>query len=570
MISDGLVAPALIAAALHLVEGQVETPPAEVWFREEASARGLRFEHATGHAKEHLMPEISAGGAAWLDFDSDGDLDAYFVQGGVLGSGGRGRDGAPNQLFRNLGDGRFEDVTAGSGAEDRRYGSGVATGDYDADGRVDLYVTNVGRDSLLRNLGDGRFLDVTEAAGLGDEGWGSNAAFVDLDRDGDLDLVVTRYVNWSRENAPQCFDESGRPEYCSPMSFNAPARDLVYRNVGDGTFEDISQSIGFGAGFGNGFSVVPTDVENDGWPDLFIANDGMPDQFWGNERGERLRGNAVLLGVAVDLSGKAKAGMGAAAADLDGDGAEDLLVGNMVDETDSLYRNAGGYFEDQTAASGLAALSRPWTRFGIGFADFDRDGFLDLFEANGKVAREGRVHSADPYAEPNLLLRGRPDLRFEEVEPRGGTEPLLVATSRAAAFGDFDNDGRVDVLVVNRDGPAHLLHNVAAGNGGWIGFKVVTAGGRDALGARLRALVEGRWITRFVRSAYSFQAANDPRVHIGLGDASTIERVEVHWPHGPVSRPAECFAGMPDGRYIELVEGRGSPCPESPLPGGAR
>ena len=523
----------------------------EPWFREAAMERGIDFVHESGHGEHYLMPEIMAGGAALFDMDGDGDLDAYLVQGGSL-------KGAPrhfNQLYRNDGSGRFENATAGSGSADGGYGMGVASGDYDGDGDTDLYVTNVGANALLQNDGQGSFTDVTAPARVGDRSWGAGAAFLDYDGDGDLDLFAANYIDWSLEARKECANSLGGPDYCSPRDYNAPVRDLLYRNNGDGTFDDVSAAAGLDAAFGNGLGVVCGDFDGDGRTDIFVANDSVMNQLWVNRGDGTFADEALLRGCALDESGIAKAGMGVSAVDVDDNATLDLLVVNLESETDSFYRNQGTYFTDATAAAGLAWGSHLYTRFGVGILDFDNDGRLDLYAANGRIDRgSSPVRAADPFAEPNLLLSGRPAGRFEEVLPRGGTSELLVTTSRAAAFGDVDDDGGIDVLVVNRDAPAHLLLNRAADRGGWIAFRVLNERGSDALGAVVTFAVGNAKKTREVRTAYSYLAANDPRIHVGLGAAAEASAVVVRWPGGP----SESFGAFEGGRTVTLRQGSGT------------
>ncbi len=563
---------ALLAAGTLVSRPAISEDP---WFREEAAARGLLFEHRSGHRDRYLMPEIMAGGGALCDLDGDGDLDAYLVQSGGLEVPAARRP--PNRLFRNRGEGMFEDVTETSGAGHRGYGTGVACGDVDRDGDIDLYVTNVGANALLRNDGatgtGGRFsfTDVTAGAGVGHDGWGASAAFFDYDGDGDLDLFVTNYLRWSADHEIDCFDDRGRRDYCSPNNYSSPAPDVLYRNEGGGpdgriSFTDVTRETGLDAVFGNGLGVLPGDFDGDGRSDLFVANDGMPDQLWINSPGGRFRDQALLWGCAVDLEGQPKAGMGVAAADIDDDGDLDLLVCNLVNESDSLYLNAGGYFRDHTAASGLAGVSRPFTRFGVAWRDFDNDGILDLFEANGRVARKGPPLAADPMAEPNLVFRGLGGGRFAEVRPRGGTAEPLYATSRAAAFGDVDGDGGVDVLVVNRDAPAHLLRNVVPRRGHWLALRLLNEHGSDALGATVEVAAGDRTFRREVRAASSYLASSDPRLHVGLGPADRVRRVAIRWPDGE----RECFGPFAAGGEIVLRIGTGRACGDQTRPPDAR
>jgi enediyne biosynthesis protein E4 len=524
------------------------------WFEECAGERGLEFEHRSGHRDRFLLPEIMCGGAALFDMDGDGDLDAYLVQAGSL-PGTEDRPG--NRLFANRGDGRFDDVTKGSGAEVGGYGMGVAAGDYDDDGRTDLYVTNVGRNALLHNEGGGRFADVTARAGVGDENWGSSAAFLDYDADGDLDLFVVNYVRWSRAAEHDCDAPRGGADYCSPRSYGAPTPAVLYRNDGGGRFTDVSLAAGLHTAFGNGLGVVCGDFDGDGREDVFVANDGTPNQLWMQRADGTFEDRALACGCAMDMDGMAKAGMGVDAADVDDDGDLDLLVANLAGETDSLYRNQRGQFADRAATAGIAAATSPFTRFGIGLVDFDDDGFLDLFVATGRVTRSTDP-TADPYAEENLLFRGSAGGRFAEVLPRGGTARRLVFTSRAAAIGDVDGDGALDVLVVNRDAPAHLLRNVVPHRGHWLSLRVEEKSGRDALGAVVSLQAGGRRITRTVHSAYGYCTANDPRVHVGLGAATAVTDVEVRW----VGGAREAFDVTGCDRVLTLKRGTGRPVPE--------
>lgn len=491
------------------------------------------------------------GGAALFDMDGDGDLDAYLVQSGSVADPSSKGDG--NRLYRNRGDGAFDDVTVGSGTQAAGYGMGVAAGDYDNDGDLDLYVTNLGPNVLLRNEGAGRFLDVTARAGVAGDGWSASAAFVDYDADGDLDLFVVRYIDWSAGTEKQCFSLTGVPDYCSPRNYDAPTSSLLFRNNGNGTFTNASASAGIQGAAGNGLGVVAADFDEDGRVDLFVANDGTPNHLWTNLGSGRFAERALVSGVALDQDGRAKAGMGVHAADVDGDGDQELLVVNLDGESDSFYRNERQFFVDDTAAAGLRAISRPFTRFGMALLDFDNDGMLDLYEANGRVGMQSERFSEDPYAEPNLLMRGMPNGTFEAVQPQGGTARPLVATSRAAAFGDVDNDGGIDVLVVNRDAEAHLLRNVVARRGHWITLRVVEEHGRDAIGAELTIATGSRKIRVDVRAAYSYLASNDPRVHVGLGSATRVEEVAVRWPDGR----QELFGPFPVDRAVTLRQGEG-------------
>ena len=536
------------------VEPTANVAEAAPWFEEVAAESGLDFVHDSGHRDRYFIPEIVSAGAALFDMDNDGDLDIYLVQSGEIQAAAAKRP--PNRLFRNRGDGNFDDVTEASGAGDRGYGMGVATGDFDNDGRIDLYVTNLGANALLRNVGDGRFTEVTAEAGVAGGTWSSSAAFLDYDGDGWLDLFVVNYIHWSPDVEIECYVAAGRSrlDYCGPVAYRAPARDTLYRNLGDGTFRDVSKAAGLASTSGNGLGVVTGDFDGDFRQDIFVANDGLPNQLWLNQGNGTLSDHALLRGVAVAENGKVKAGMGVASEDIDDDGDLDILVVNMKGENDTLFVNEGAFFVDGTARFGLTKITPGFTRFGLGFVDFDNDGRLDIYEANGRIRWHSQLWADDIYAEPNIVMRGTADGRFTELEPRGGTRELLVATSRAAAFGDIDGDGRVDVLVANRDGPVHLLHNVAPA-GHWLELRVFDTHGRDALGARVTLRVGSRRLRRDVRTASSYCAANDPRVHIGLGAETDVTDIEVRWPDGrhEAFSPAETL-----DREVTLRQGEGT------------
>lgn len=523
------------------------------WFEEVAASRGLDFMHRSGHETRYLLPEIMGGGAALFDMENDGDLDLLMVQSGRLSAAPSGTP-AGHRLYRNRGDGSFEDVSTDYGvAGIAGYGMGVATGDYDNDGDVDVYITGYGSNVLLQNDGRGRFADVTRKAGVAASGWSTSATFVDVDADGHLDLFVVRYLDWTPDRERECFSLTGQVDYCAPKNYDAPTTDVLFRNNGDGTFTDVSRPAGLGAAVGNGLGVVADDVNGDGRPDLFVANDATPNHLWINRGNWRFEETAMMAGVAIDQDGAPKAGMGVHAADVDDDGDNDLIVMNLDTESDSFYRNEGRFFVDATTSVGLRVVSRRFTRFGAALLDFDNDGRLDLYEANGRVGLQSETFGPDPYAEPNLLFRGLPSGAFEEVTPRGGTVTPHIATSRAAAFGDLDNDGGLDIVVANRDGTPHLLRNIVPGRGHWLLLGVLERAGQDAIGARVMIDAGGRQIRRDVRTGYSYLAANDPRVHVGLGTVSSVDAVTVTWPDGVQER----FGPFDADRVVELRRGAG-------------
>jgi enediyne biosynthesis protein E4 len=485
-----------------------------------------------------------------LDFDGDGLLDIYLVQGGSVHPGSTNVLG--NKLYRNLGNGQFEDVSESAGVGDTGYGMGCACADYDGDGNIDIYVTNVGPNVLYRNNGDGTFTDVTEPAGVGDPSWGTSAAFFDYDLDGHLDLVIANYIHWSPEREINCFSRGGLRDYCSPLNYESPARDTLYRNRGDGTFENVTVAAGLDQAFGTGLGVVCADFTGNGLPDIYVANDAMPNQLWVNQGNGRFTEEAMIRGCAVNAVGISEAGMGVVAVDLHQNGALDLFITHLVGEANRLYINADGYFIDQITRKGPGARSWPYTGFGVGFFDFDHDGHLDLYVANGRVKYgQQQLDPNDPYAEPDNLFRGLGGGEFEEILPHGGTHPALVAAGRGAAFGDLNNNGRIDIVVSNRDGPVHLLMNRAGAHGNWIQFRVLNRKGTDAIGARLRIETAGKTAWGQVLPNQGYCSSNDPRVHFGLGETTEVDQVTVFWP----DQSEQTFGPLAAGVFHELRQG---------------
>ena len=531
-------------------------PPEPRWFSEEAAGRGIDFTHHSGFDGRPMMPEMIGGGAALADVDGDSDLDLYLVQSGRVDRTLPAEE-SQNHLYLNRGDGYFDRVEDAAGAGDRGYGMGVAAGDYDNDGDIDLYVTNLGSNVLFQNDGAGQFTDVTAQAGVGDPGWSTAATFLDLDADADLDLFVVNYINWAPEIEQDCYGKAFVATYCGPTAYDVPAMDRLYRNNGDGTFTDITHDAGINVAFGNGLGVVGADFNDDGLTDVFVANDAMVNQLWLNLGDLRFEESCLLWSCAMDSDGIEKAGMGVASADVDNDGDSDLLVVNLHGQSDSFFRNEGTYFADATRLAGLGTPSMRYTRFGVTLADFDNDGSLDLYEANGNVGLTEPVEDGDGYAEPNVLYRSEIDegnIQFEEIKPQGGVSPPLIHTSRALAVGDVDEDGGLDLVVVNRDAPAYLLVNRAT-RGNWVRFRVLTASGRDAHGATVSATVNTARMRRDVQPSASYLASSDPRVHFGLGSETETRDVVVRWPGGE----EEAFGDFGEGATYELLQGSGKP-----------
>ncbi len=540
------------------------------WFTDLAQQTGLDFVHVNGMSGERYFPEVMPPGVGLLDFDNDGDLDVYFVQGQILG--GKTADQTlvsppgplQGRLFRNdlrlNADGtrtlRFVDVTAQSGIRATAYGMGVAAGDIDNDGWVDLYLTNFGSNQMYRNNHDGTFTDVSHTSGTDAVGFAVSASFVDYDRDGWLDLYVGEYVDYRVASDRKCTDLTRTPTYCPPQVY-APLPDHLYRNNGDGTFVDVTGRALIGRQFGRALGVVAADFNNDGWSDIYVANDGSENLLWINQRNGTFRNDALLAGVALTGEGHAEASMGVDAGDFDNDGDEDLFMTELNGEGSNLYVNNGaGAFDDRSAASGLGAASLQVTGFGTAWTDFDNDSWLDVMSVNGRVqAAEGAAAALFPMNQRKLLFRNLRDGRFEEIAARAGAVFQASDVGRGAAFGDIDNDGDEDVVVANDAGRAQLLINTVENAGPahhWLGIRLVGAGGRDMLGARVQVTRKsGPSLWRRARSDGSYASANDPRVFVGLGDSLETPRVRVQWPDGH----AETWTAVPIDRWQTLVEG---------------
>ncbi len=567
-----------------------------VIFTDRAAELGLDFAHVNGMSGKFYFSEIVGPGGALFDYDNDGDLDVYLVQGHMLGRDQRGDRSPPSgatgqhrdRLFRNdLDDGsqslRFTEVTEESGIRASGYGMGVASGDYDNDGWIDLYVTNFGANQLWRNQGGGAdgivtFADVTTEAGVGEARWSVPATFVDVDVDGWLDLFVGNYVEYTIESHKLCRTLAGAADYCGPHSYR-PEPDRLLRNRGRGkdgrvTFEDWSARSGVVSEYGGALGAVAADFNADGWPDLYVGNDGMPNQMWINQKGTSFHNDALLAGTGVNFMGQPEASMGVTVGDFDADGDEDLFLTHLIRETNTLYLNDGsGLFEDVTHEAGLDTPSWEFTGFGTAWLDYDNDGWLDLLAANGEVkvipALEARG-DPHPLHQTNQLFHNlgkgpRGAVRFAEVTARAGDVFRISEVSRGVAVGDVDNDGDADVLLVNNNGPARLLINGVGQDNHWLGLRLL--GGqpaRDRLGARVEIARPGRpSLWRRAATGGSFLSASDPRVLVGLGGSPEVERVVVTWPGGR----KEQWQVQAD-RYTTLREGEGTAV-RSPLPPSA-
>jgi hypothetical protein len=531
---------------------------------------GIDFVHYNGSAGELLLPEVIGAGGALFDYDNDGDLDLFAVQGTELkrstrpGAGPWTSASPPrSRLYRNdLSTGkngrqpRFTDVTDRSGIVAAGYGMGTATGDIDNDGWIDLYVTNMGSNQMWRNNGDGSFSDVTARTRTDDPRWSASATFFDYDRDGWLDLFVANYVNFGHNMKRECFARTSARDYCNPVVYDpVPAR--LFHNNGDGTFTDVSDRSGITRSVGRGLGVVASDLNGDGWIDLYVANDGDPNHLFINQGGSGVfRNDGLLAGVAVSRMGQAQGSMGVDAGDIDGDGDDDLFTTNLDNEGNTYYRNVGtGLFEDRTIEAGVFRLG--FTGFGTRFLDYDNDSWLDLFIVNGAVRQlENQVRQADPYPlkQRNQLLRNDRGRRFVDVTNTAGVAFDRLEVGRGLAVGDLDNDGDADVAVFNNSGAARVLLNQVGHLRHWVGVRVIEGRyRRDAVQTRVELIPpKGRPLSRRVQTDGSYCSASDPRVLFGLGDNTGPQTIRVHWDGGKV----EEFPNLTVDRYWVLESGK--------------
>jgi len=569
----------IVIVVLTLIGAHIQRSPSEEdsgrkqqAFSDRAGEFGIDFVHFNGMTGRHYYPEMVGSGAAFLDFDNDNDLDILIVQGSLLGPRDSLGDalfplhGTPPpkaRLFRNdlqvtstgVAIPKFTDVTDQSGIQATGYGMGTATGDYNNDGLVDIYITNLGHNQMWRNKGDGKFVNVTEETGTDVAGWSVSAAFFDFDRDGWLDLFVSQYVNFSFSNLKKCISATGAEDYCGPLAYE-PLPNRLFRNRRDGTFEDVTGKSGIGREFYGALGVVCADFNGDGWIDVFVANDERPNLLWVNQKDGTFRNEALLAGCALNKDGLAQSCMGVDAGDVDNDGDEDLIISNLMGEYATLYINDGkALFEDRSSEQGVATPTSSLTGFGAGFLDYDNDGSLDVLIVNGEVKTiEALARAGDryPLRQRKILLHNLGNGSFEDVTMSAGESFQSLEVSRGLAFGDIDNDGDIDVLVVNNNGAVRMLVNNLGHARHWLGLRLLGKSNRDMVGTRValfRPNLPTLW--RRARSDGSYASANDPRVLFGLGRSKELTKIQVYWPSGQV----EDWTGVQLDRYTALREG---------------
>ena len=482
--------------------------------------------------------ETMAGGVAVFDYNNDGLLDIFFTNGAAIPSLEKTDPSYWNRLFRNNGDGTFTDVTEKAGLQGIGYSMGVAAGDYDNDGFVDLYVTGVNRNQLFHNNGDGTFTDVTEKAGVGGmvpklgKAWSVAAGWLDYNNDGLLDLFVVNYLNYSVQTATPCMQQ-GLAAYCSPVDFLGTP-NILYRNNGDGTFTDVSEQSHISKYVGKGMGLAFADYDNDGFTDIFVSNDTFENYLFHNNRDGTFTNVALLAGVAYNAFGNAIAGMGADFRDIDNDGRPDIFETAMFGEGFPLYKNLGdGQFQDVTATAGLSALTSRSTAWGVGVFDFDNDGNKDLFTANSDILDNSMELAHRPYPLPNRVFRNKGGLSFDDLSAKAGASFSVPAPHRGAAFGDFNNDGNIDVVVTVLNGPPEIWMNRSSNRNHWIILKLVgVKSNRDGLGTKIKITTPLGTQYNQATTAGSYNSSSDKRVHFGLGSADVIDTVELTWPSG--------------------------------------
>ena len=524
----------LIAIVAQGILTRLARADTKIQFVDVTQEAGIHWKHVDGRSGQKYFMETLGSGAAFFDYDTDGDPDLYFVNGAPL-PGYVSPEIPTNCLYRNNGDGTFTDVTEKAGVGDTGYGHGCAVGDYNNDGELDLYVTNYGVNRLYRNNGDGTFTETAESAGVTEPRWSTGCAFADYDRDGNLDLYVVNYIVFDIDENPWCgFKEKGIRAYCEPDNFTAQS-DTLYRNNGDGTFTDVTKTAGIYNTTGKGLGVVWGDYNNDGTPDIYVANDSTENLFYHNNGNGTFEEVGFMVGVALSEDGVAENGMGTAFGDWNNDGWLDLTVTNYAQQTNTLYHNdADGFFTDATITTKTAQLTYPYLGWATAFIDYDNDGYQDLFVANGHLHENlAELGQEGTYGQRNLLFRNNANGTFTEVSETLGPGMKLEDVSRGATFADYDLDGDIDIVVTNSNTTPRLLRNDGGNRRNYLQIRLTaTNGSTDAIGARVKITTGTLTQTREVRSGDGYLSQQDLILHFGIGDHEQVDSIEVLWQRG--------------------------------------
>ena len=538
--------------AAVVVFAATSSPPAPVHFTDVTQPAGINFKHNSGRQGKKYLPETLGAGAAFIDYDNDGWPDILLINGKDWTPRGRHTTSA---LYHNNHNGTFTDATKGSGLDVEMYGMGVAVGDYDNDGRDDIYITALDGDHLFHNEGNGKFRDVTRAAGISNTSFGTSAAWLDYDRDGKLDLFVANYVQWTTRQDIWCSLDGATKSYCTPESYKGTASRL-YHNLGGGRFEEVAAKAGVGDPDSKSLGVAVLDFNDDGWPDIFVANDTQPNKLYRNNRNGTFTEVGMAAGVAFGEDGVARGAMGADSADYDRCGRPHLLVGNFSNQMLGLYHNEGnGLFVDEAPSSTVGRASLLSLAFGVFFFDYDLDGLLDIFAANGHIEEEiGRVQPKVQYRQAPLLFRNTGNGKFSNVTANMGAGFNRPMVARGAAYADFDRDGDLDLLITTNDGPAYLYRNDGGNRNHWLTIRTVgSKSNRDGIGAKVTIESKSGRQWRTVHSGSSYCSQSDLALTFGLGADSSVTSIEIDWPGGTKQK----LGGLPANQFLTIDENRG-------------
>jgi enediyne biosynthesis protein E4 len=547
-VAGAMPSPAVISSSAR--------PSGPIQFVDVTTQAGIHFKHNSGAFGKKYLPETMGSGVCFLDYDNDGWQDILFVN-SMDWPGHKSAKSFP-ALYHNNKDGTFTDVTREAGLDVEMYGLGCAAADYDNDGFVDIYITCVGSNHLFHNLGNGKFVDVTEKAGVADPGFSSGAVWFDYDNDGKLDLFVAHYVDWSIAKDRYCTLDNKNKSYCTPQTYKGESSTL-FRNKGNGTFENVTRRAGLYDPSSKSLGVALLDYDNDGWLDLFVANDTEPNKLFHNNRDGTFNDVATSAGIAFSEAGTVRGGMGTDAADYDNSGRQSLVIGNFTNEGMALYRNDGsGLFSDQAPSSSISRISIQSLTFGAFFFDYDLDGLLDIFAANGHVSDDiSVVQPTVKYAQPPLLFRNKGNGKFEDVTSQLGAALQKPVVARGAAYADFDNDGDLDLAITSNNGPARLLRNENANQNDFLRVKTVgTRSNRDGIGARVTLVTpQGLRLSRMVKTGSSYLSQSELPLTFGLGKSAAGKPVslEIAWPSGQ----KDAIPNIQPNQSITVQEGKG-------------